>query len=122
VPTPTPTPATSFYANLRFVHNAVCPNGKHGSTGGVLAVDCGRALHISYHYPDGSDVPMNVSGDAIVWVIEEGTGVIQMLDDENPWRRWVEAKAPCDYRISATIVSRKGRETVRAEIANKVIP
>jgi hypothetical protein len=121
-PTPAPTPAPSFTANLRFVHNAVCPNGKHPPPGGALPVGCGRALHISYHYPNGTEVPLNVTGEAMTWVIEEGTEAIDMPADENPWRRWVTGKAPGPFRISVTLVSRKRHETVRGEISNRVIP
>jgi hypothetical protein len=121
-PTPLPTPAPSFYANLRFIDNAECPKGKQTAPGGAMPVGCGRALRVSYHYPNGADVPTKVSGEATVWAIEEGTEVVTMPDDENPWRRWVTAKAPGTYRISVTIVSRKGRETVREELSNQVIP
>jgi hypothetical protein len=121
-PTPEPTPAPSFYANLRFIDNPQCPHGKQGAPGGVLSVGCGRALRVSYHYPNGTEVPSKVTGDATVWEIEEGTDVVSMPDDENSWRRWVTAKAPGNYRISVTIVSRKGRETVRGELSNRVIP
>ena len=65
---------------------------------------------------------MKVTGEAIAWIIEEGTDAIDMPTDETPWRRWVTARAPGPFRISATIVSRKGHETVRAEIGNEVIP
>lgn len=121
-PTPAPTPAPSFHAKLQFVHNAECPNGRHGGPDGALPVGCSRALHLSYYYPDGTEVPMSVTGEAIVWAIEEGKEAIEILEDENPWRRWVTAKAPGYFRISATIVSRKGHETVRGEISNQVIP
>ncbi len=121
-PAPTPTPAPSFRANLRFTDNAVCPNDRQAAPGGAMPVGCGRALRVSYHYPDGTDVPTKVSGEATVWAIEEGTEVVTMPPDENPWRRWVTAKTPGTYRISVTLVSRKGHETVRAEISNQVIP
>ncbi len=104
-------------------NNAECPRGRSAHQDGALPVGCSVEVRVSYHYPDGKDVPVKVTGEDTKWAIDEGSGLIDMPnDDENPWRRWITAKAPGAYRVSVTIVSRRGGETVRGELANRVVP
>ncbi len=123
-PTPTvPTPVPSFNAFVRMHNNAECPQGKSGHRDGALPVGCAVEVRVSYHYPDGKEAPKKVTGENTLWAIDEGAAFIDMpIVDENPWRRWVTAKTPGAYRVSVTIVSRRGGETVRGELANRVVP
>lgn len=122
-PTPEPTPAPSFSAYLRFHNNAECPAGRHGAPDGSMPVGCGREIRVTYLYPDGKEVPTKVTGQNTVWAIEAGGEFIKMrLTDENPWRRWVEGKAPGSYTVSVTIVSKKGGETVRGVLTSQILP
>jgi hypothetical protein len=122
-PTPEPTPAPSFAADLRMHGNAECPKGRNARQDGSLPVGCSVEVRVSYHYPDGNEVPSRTLGQATIWAVEEGGEHIDMpLIDENPWRRWITARSPGDYTISVTITSQRGGETVVGTLSNRVIP
>lgn len=122
-PEPTPTPSQSgVRAKVRFIERElVCKRGvTPPKDTDPFKVGCSIEVRVDYVDRNGALVDEDITGNNVQWSVPQGGSRITLPDDSNPWRRWMTAVGPGDYRIVATLTMKRTREKIVGEIAGHI--
>jgi hypothetical protein len=114
-PAPSASPAAGTLTPPAYVKvvafGCQCPNANQTCTGPELQTGCVADITCTPKRADGTDQTEAEHGPIATWVLEQGTGIVDVSPAPNPFNREVRGLALGSWTLSCTVQGIKGAMT-----------